>query len=1039
MRPIALSLLFATLSWAQTSTTAILGTVTDPAGAAVSGAKVRVVHDATQTVRETVTNESGAYFVSLINLGAYTVTVEQTGFQTARYASINVEVNARVRVDVALQIGGVTESVTVTGGAPAIQTDQASLGEVINQKRIIELPLNGRNVLQLATLSAGIKLGYRAPAASPGGGDAILGAGARENMNSLQMDGISIVNNLINTTTMRPSIDAVQEFRVQHGNYSAEYGMYLGVHVDFITKTGGNDPHGALFHFVRNNVFDARGFFENPRTPQNPLRRNEFGFVLTGPVYLPKVYNGRNKTFFMTNYEGLRFTRKGAALDSAFTEAMRRGDLSALGGVIRDPANPGQTFPGGIIPANRIAPQALEGLRWMPLANLPGVRANYRATTLLGTRRNMAISRIDHNFGSKAQLFVRYGWQNALRPTTQTNPFSGKEEEVPDRNLAVSYTHLVRPNILNEFRYGRQKVQIDSLNLFRLSNADAGARLGIRGITSDASNPGIPRLVIAGHIPVGDQGDGTQWFHRDGTHQLYNATTITIGNHSLKGGFEMRHLATSRAAANDARGRFNFTGAITGNAAADYLLGYPSQAITALPPQWINMRGWRFGGFFLDDWKATPKLTVNLGLRYDLSTVPFESTKNAFIVDATGSRLVPAHENGGIVDGDHNNFAPRIGLAYRPFGNKTVFRAGYGVYYNSNQLNNFTLLASNGFAVTQYDSPAANPNILIADPFRGTPGVAPPRSLVALDRNMPNAYMNQWSFNIQRELWTSFGVEAGYIGSRTLKLDRNFQMNNPRPGPGNVQARRPNQRWGPIRLISNDSFANYNALQVAGRQRLHKGASFLISYTWSKAIDTTAESNGGGTNMDPFNLALDRGRANWDFTHRFVGSYLYELPFFKATTQPFARWALAGWQVNGIATLETGQPFSVTIADDNANHGQLGQRANRIGAGTLDGAQRTLQRFFETAAFNRPAQFTFGNAGRNILNGPGIVNFDLSLFKNFRFGERTQLQFRFEAFNSLNTPIFALPGSVLATPIFGQVTATAQDNRSLQFGLRLNF
>jgi len=604
MRILVLFLLVSPANWAQTSTTAILGTVTDPAGAAVSGAKVRVIHDATQTLRETTTNESGNYSVLLINLGAYTVTVEQSRFQNVRYTGINVEVSARVRVDVTLQIGRVTESVTVSGGAPAIQTDQASLGEVINQRQIIELPLNGRNVLQLATLSAGIKLGYRNPAASPGGGDAIIGAGARENMNSLQMDGISIVNNLINTTTMRPSLDAIQEFRVQYGNYSAEYGMYLGVHVDFITKSGGNQLHGALFHFARNNVFDARGFFENPARPQNPLRRNEFGFVFTGPVYLPKVYNGRNRTFFMTNYEGLRFTRKGAVLDSVFTDAMRRGDLSQLGGTIRDPLNAGQTFPGNILPAGRIATQAIEGLRWMPAANLPGTRANYRATTLLGTSRNMSISRIDHNFGSRAQLFARYGWQGTLRPTTSTNPFSGKEEEVPDRNLGVNYTHIIGPRILNELRYGRQRTHIDTLNLFRTANAGAGARLGIRGITSDASNPGIPRLVIAGYMPVGDQGDGTQWFHRDNTHQLYEAMTMTRGNHSLKGGFEMRHLSTSRASSNDARGRFNFTGAITGNAAADYLLGFPSQAVTALPPIWINMRGWRYGALEIGHFKG---------------------------------------------------------------------------------------------------------------------------------------------------------------------------------------------------------------------------------------------------------------------------------------------------------------------------------------------------------------------------------------------------------------------------------------------------
>jgi len=344
--------LFSPLLLCGQTTTAILGNITDSSGAVVPGATVRILHEPTQTLRTAISNERGSYFLPLSQVGLYTVSVEVTGFKAARQTGIAVEINQRVRVDFTLQIGDVRDTITVEGAAPAVATDDASLGEIFTQRSIMELPLNGRDVLQLATLSSNVAL-----TSGFAGSEALVGAGVRQNMNSLSLDGVSIVNNLINTTTMRPSIDAVEEFKVQHGNYSAEYGNYMGAHVDLVTKAGTNDFHGSVFEFIRNDILDARNFFEDPKSPKNPLRRNEFGFVLSGPVYIPKVYNGKNRTFFMGNYEGLRYIWKSSQLATLMTPLMRQGNFSEISTVIKDPLNKNTPFQNNTIPPNRIAAQ----------------------------------------------------------------------------------------------------------------------------------------------------------------------------------------------------------------------------------------------------------------------------------------------------------------------------------------------------------------------------------------------------------------------------------------------------------------------------------------------------------------------------------------------------------------------------------------------------------------------------------------------------------------------------------------------------------
>jgi hypothetical protein len=523
---------------------------------------------------------------------------------------------------------------------------------------------------------------------------------------------------------------------------------------------------------------------------------------------------------------------------------------------------------------------------------------------------------------------------------------------------------------------------------------------------------------------------------------MYYGISMARGAHNLKAGFETRFLMTTRASANWPRGDLQFTGEMTGNGAADFLLGLPRAGTTQAILNWARVRQWRHAAYFLDDWHITSRLTLNLGIRYELNRVPYDAEGKLPILDPKDETHTIMGKDVSFTQGDHNNFAPRVGFAWRPFGNKTVLRGGFGIYYNANQTNNYTIFQNNPPlpAVQTFTSQVSNPTMFLANPFSGAANVPPPPNIQAIQYDLRTAYMQQWSLNLQRELWRNFGLEVGYIGSHTLKLDRNYFKNNPPPGSGNIQLRRPNQTWGTIRQVTNDSAANYNGLQIAGRQRFAQGMSYLISYTWAKAIDMCADVNTTTTgNMDPRNLWRERGYANWDMRHRFIASYVIELPFFKKSGNPVARQVLGGWQVSGIAALQSGTPFSIVTGKDLANTGDSNQRADRLRDGSLPESERTLQKYFDTGAFKDPAQYTYGNSGRNILIGPGTVRLDTSLSKAFNIGEKVRVQFRFDMFNTFNTPSFSNPNAQLNSASFGQIGSTKADPRDLQFGLRLQF
>jgi hypothetical protein len=1028
------------------NTTALVGNVADQEGAAMSGVTVTAVNEGTHDTYTAVTNAEGYYNIQFIRIGTYTVTAAESGFQTMRQTGILVQTNQAVRANFTLRVGQVQQQITVSGGVPPLATDDASLSEIISQTSTTELPLNGRDPLQLAVTTPGVIPGMKTSSGNPGGGEDFIGAGTREIQNSISLDGVSIMNNLITTTTFRPSVDAVQEFQVQTGTYPAQYGGYMGVQMNVVTKSGVNDFHGAAWEFLRNDRLDARGFFEDPSSPKSPFRQNQFGGEFAGPLLIPKLYNGRDKTFFMMDYEGLRQSQSLAALDTVLTPQMRQGDFSQISTPLTDPLNGGVPFAGNQIPQSRLSPQALSALQYMPQPNLPGISNNYLANVRSANTTDQVIGRVDENIGQWTRLFFRYAWENTTLLNGNTNPFNGYNQPVHDDNFVIGYTRTFSASIVNDARFGRQHTTIDSVNFFNSADqAGAGSSIGIPGFTTDASNPGLPNLTVAGYMPIGGQNmASTNWYQTDSTWQGTDVLSINKGAHSLAAGVEIRKLITLRTANNNPRGLFSFTGQLSGNAATDLMLGLPQQVTTPGPLVPGGVAEYRDGFFVQDKWQVTPKLTLTMGLRYELNTVPESTNGNATRLNRDLTGFVPTQvpQQIGLIDPNHHDFAPRFGFAWRAPGSFIV-RGGYGIYYNPNQLNTYTLLTTNPPFSTIYTYDANLASGLLLSLSNPTPsgaqaGTAKPNA-VSPNWHLPDAYMNQWSVDVEHALWHNAGLDVQYLGSHSLHLDRSYYNNTPLPGPGPVADRRPNSAFSTIRIIQNDEIANYQALNVVLRQRTSHGLTFLLSYTWSHALDVSTDSNGGGAPMDPYNWRGDYGNSNWDLRHRFVASYIYDLPFFQHSGHRFLHAILANWQVNGITTIQTGFPFNVTIPGDQANTGVGNQRPDLVSAPSANCGSGHLSGCISSGAFVLPALYAYGNAGRNLLYGPAHATTDFSLFKNIPLHERAKLQIRSEFFNIFNTPYFANPNAVLGTSAFGTISSTLNNNRQIQFALKLTF
>lgn len=1036
---------------AQSVDTGILGKTTDTTGAVVVGASVTITQPSTGFTRTLTSGQDGNFELRYLSPGEYTVEASAPGFRSERRTGVVLQIGQQARLDFTLQVGGTTEAVEVTAAGVLLQTENASLGEVVTSERIKSLPLNGRNFVQLGALTPGVTVSGSGAGSTAGRFSA---NGARDVNMQVSFDGVTAVNNRQNFVAMFPSIDAIQEFKVQTGNYSAEYGGNAGANVQLQLKSGTNQYHGTLLEFLRNDLLDARGYFRPEPLPKNILRRNQFGGVFSGPIK-------KDKTFFMLGYEGLRVVDEEPITTVVLTPEQRRGDFSAKSTPIIDPRT-GNPFPGNIIPTDRLDPVSMNIINtYMPLPNQPGV-TNYAGVSGSRVTQDQVLTRIDHSFSERDQIFGHYIYQRGDYPSFGVNPNFLRAHEFNNQSVAVQEVHTFSPTLLNEIRFGYQR----GFKFRRSPLSKTGFKiedLGINGFNIGGPNgrplsqeeSGFPIINIAGYMGMGDSTDGeAQDFSR--TFQMVDNLSVIRGAHAMKMGVDIRRMLGDANTTNAPYGRLDFTNDIADDAAAAFMLGYPR---TSLTPEGIPIsavRQWRYGFYFQDDWKVTQRLTLNLGARYDLFLLPKDVNGNSrtlrFDLDPSGPVLWP--EPGQVVDLWKNEFwhiAPRFGFAYR-VNDKTSLRGGYGIFTAAAHFDNINTLQTNppfGASITA-TNPALNPVATIQNPVPSQLVSNPVFNVVSVepDRQHKNGYLQNWNLQIGRELSQNDILEVGYVGTKGTFLDTSVtNWNSPLPGAGDVQARRPYPNFGRIRMWATDGNSIYHALQTRFEHRMSHGLSLSAAYTWSHMIDDQQGSLNGDRSMaqNPrLRGKAERANSAMDIRHRLVIGGVWEVPL-RDSLKGVAKSVLGGWSLGGIATFQSGMPLNITQSEDSQNVDSTGESRPNLMSGqnaVLSSSIRTPDRWFNTNAFT-PSVLEYGNSPRNPagLVGPGLNTFDLSASKSFKmpYSESHELMFRAEFFNAFNTPQFSNPDTALGNETFGRVTSTSNPQRQIQLALKYSF
>jgi Carboxypeptidase regulatory-like domain/TonB dependent receptor len=1059
-------------AFAQNATGTITGVVRDPSNAVLPATHVTVNNESTGLTRKTVANQDGEYRVPFLPVGIYSIRVEKEGFKAQVQTGISLDVQQVRSVDFALQLGTVNETVTVESHAPLLDTATSQAGQVIKNEQITNLPLNVRQFMQLT---------YLAPMAVPAARDfrstevnrdtsMPASAGQRPEQNNYQIDGIDNKENGRNNVAITPPVDSVSEFKVQTGMAPAEFGRGGGTIINVVTKNGTNEFHGTAYEFLRNNKLDARSFFSDRKSP---LKRNQFGGAIGGPVV-------RNKLLFFANYEGLRQASSGnPPVGKVFTANERNGIFTTP---VKDPFT-GAPFPNNTIPQSRFDPISQNILKLIPLPNNPGDAARnfiFNDVPSGHTPRNAVVGRTDYMMSSKDTLFGRYLFDQEVSVTPPQLPApalsNGRNFSLRAQSASAHWNHVVGPNMVNSFTLGftRYRNQNSTLNAFK---QDFVATSGITN-TLAAVNPlfwGTPIITIPGYLMTSEV---TGNFRSSNNFQLQDSVLWNKGRHTIKLGADVRDIR-AHLFYTSGNGSIQFQNSYSGNNVSDFLLGVPSQVVKTARAPVASSHVRYLGTYIQDDWKLAPKLTLNLGLRYEVeSAARFNDNGMAGFDVSTGTIVfskyvanLPAiqafyknirpdlpyriSDHRSPYDADTNNIAPRIGLAYN-VAPRTVIRAGYGIFYDSPQIEAF---ADSSFA----------PNLLgpvwTADPLKPGFGYNPEGAVSAeeslrtaaltpgfpfLTRDFKYGKVQQWMLSIQHQLNSRLVAEVLYQGSNTVHLLVFDNINIRPPGPGNVQQ---TLRWpGYIRTENYADWARagYNGAAVKIEQRPWHGLSYLAAYTFSKSIDQASTVNVDVVWVDPFNYRTAFGPSDFDARNRFSLAWEYALPFGKGKAllnglPGVADKFLGGWGVRGITFLQTGLPQSPSenLSRNGVCAVSCSARPDRIANGNLDKDVRTINRFYDAAAFrlNAPggADRRVGNSGRNVLIGPGTNNIDLQIFKDTRIHESQRLEFRWEMFNAFNHTQWSPPATNLESPAtFGVITATAPP-RIMQVVLKYSF
>ena len=1111
----------------------------DASGARVTNASIVATETATDITYHATSDANGDWTLSPVRIGAYRVSITAKGFKTSVVGPIALDVQQRQRIDVSLELGQVNETVEVHETAPLLETDSSERGQVINSRTMIGLPLNGRNPVQLAQLTAGVTVSE--PGARDESGFGFSANGARSLDNNFLLDGIDNNSNLpdlLNETNyvVMPSVDALQEFKVQTDSYGAEFGRATGAVVNATVRSGTNEFHGVLYEFLRNQNLDARNFFDASKPPYH---QNQFGATLGGPII-------RDKLFFFTDYEGLR-TRQGQTLTSLVpTLAQRSGDFSSQLDLTSPtgaldcngaPTYAGELFdtkltqtnsasptgycgvpfgydrngnPTNAIPAFKIDPLGLKLAQLYPLPNANGLGYNYLLNPELVLNRNQGDARVDQVFSSKDSAFYRFSISQ--EPSTIPSPlpgladgggfFSGIQQN-NGYSAAISETHIFSPTRVNELRLGYNRLH-SSRNQFN-ADQNVSAAIGFPGVPFSAgtSNGGLPQLSFS---DLSNLGSPTYLPSNEiqNTYSVSDTFTLISGANTWKFGGEFRPEEFTIYQPADPRGSMSFGTQFTDNPAAPGTGGSGLATLFTGQTSGGNINNLNnvdylrktFSLFLQDDWHATSKLTLNLGLRYEFFSPVYErfNAQSNFNPDTgvldiprdsnvsltpTLAAILPVNHNASnaLVNSDWNNLAPRVGLAYQATS-KFVFRSAFGMFYNGEENGPYSN-PSPGFNPPYFDSqsfvaPCSLPSYNAAAQDCSVPGLRnlnqgfPANSLsdpntpnlFSIDPNLKTPYVLQWHATLQYQAGSNTLLEAAYVGSKGTKLYTFLNLNQADPTDDPSAASAPRRPFSyvdsSIGYLNAEGNSEYNALQMKAQHRFASGLSFIVNYTYSHATGNSSNANLGAQNNDSFRWSAhpewEHGNLDFDVRHRFVASYFYDLPFgknrrFGVNVNSFVDTLIGRWQISGITTLSSGTWYTVTDANSDFANSDGQQRPDAVYGQSATGKHCLPGTFFNTCAFTDPVLGSFGNVGLNTLNGPGVNNWDLSLLKTFPVGEKRRVEFRSEFFNLPNHAnfLFAAPGpqnsnnaTVYGTPTFGYVTA-ARAPRQVQFGLKFYY
>ena len=993
---------------AQSHRGVIRGRIADATAAAVVGASVAAVNEATNETRTTVSSDVGTFALAELTPGTWRLEISAPGHKT-HVQRLTVEVNQERRADAQLEIGALTDRVEVMASAADVRRDAPAVGTIVENRQILDMPLDGRNFLELTLLAPGTVPAAQGSAGSVRGDFSFSVNGGREDFNSFLLDGADNVDPKLNTTGVRPPVDAIREFEVVTSTPDAAHGRQAASQVSVVMKSGTNQTQGTVYTFLRNGALDATNYFAPRSEPDPEYTRAQSGFSIGGPIV-------RDRTFFFADYEATR-SREGITRISTVPTEQARNALPAA-----------FTHPVG---------RAIAAL--YPSPNRPGTTGNYVSSPSQRDRTDHFDVRLDAAAGRSFDVMTRYSFADRRLfepfsgPGFSSLPGYGSDVRRRGQNFVTSATHILTPNLLNETRIGLNRV---AASVFPEEGSTVNQSVGLPAVWTNPRDAGLSLITVTGLSPLGHEYNNPQSSTTNTIH-VADTLTWTRGNHLLKAGFDGRLIRQDAFRDVQARGSLTFTGALTGSPLNDLLFGLPTFTTLARVDNPQRLRTESYAWFVQDSYRIHPSVTISAGLRYDLTSPPVDEEDRATLYDSQTGNLVSVGT--GLpragYDADRNNWAPRLGAAWTlDESGTTVLRGAYGIHYNHSALapSEGLYFSAPYFAFAAY-FPTALGVVTLTDPFPRNFPIPTPNSAFGIQRDLRTPYLHAFNVTLQRQIGSTRVAEVGYVGSRGRNLIAARDLNQPRPSTAALNLR-PDPRFADITLLESRARSEYDSFQARFQQRYAFGCTMLVAYTLGESRDDASGffTSAGDPNFpqDSANLNAEWGRSSFDVRHRFSVSFSYDLPF--------------DFTISGIVQMHSGRPFTVALLPevDNSNTGRssLGFGGNdrpNVG-GDATAPNPGPNQWFNTGAFSMPAFGTFGNAGRNILDGPGYQNVNLALLKRVPLPGRTSLQLRAEAFNLLNRTNFDLPDNFFGSPTFGQILSAGAP-RHIQFGARLMF